>query len=415
MASPLQQLTDHGQSPWLDYVAREFTRSGKLEDLVERGIVGVTSNPTIFQKAIAEGDAYDEQLREVAREHEDPKEVFLALAIEDIREACDVLRPVFDRGEETRDGWVSLEVDPNVAHDAERTREEAKRLHAAVGKPNLFIKIPGTEEGLEAIEETIAAGIPVNVTLLFSLERHRQAAEAYVRGLERLQADGGDLSHRRLGGVVLRLPRRQRGRQAARRPRRPRRAEGQAGDRQRQARLPDLPRGLLGRAVGGAQGRRREPAALPVGLDLDQEPRLPRRDLRRGADRRRDGEHDAAGDDRGLRGPRPARRHARGRASTRPGRRSSASPRRGSTTTTWWRPWSARACRSSPTASRSCSRASRPSATSSSPPEPLSPGTFAPARPATRWPCCRSGLASRRAATASRRSRPSARSAAPSA
>jgi transaldolase len=194
MASPLQQLTDHGQSPWLDYVAREFTRSGKLEDLVSRGIVGVTSNPTIFQKAIADGDAYDEQLREVAADEGDPKEVFLALAIEDIKEACDVLRPVFDRGEETRDGWVSLEVDPNVAHDAEQTREEAKRLHAAVGKPNLFIKIPGTQEGLGAIEETIAAGIPVNVTLLFSLERHRQAAEAYVRGLERLHADGGDLS-----------------------------------------------------------------------------------------------------------------------------------------------------------------------------------------------------------------------------
>jgi transaldolase len=193
MASPLQQLTDHGQSPWLDYVAREFTRSGKLEDIVARGIVGVTSNPTIFQKAIAEGDAYDEQLREVAREHEDPKEVFLELAIEDIREACDVLRPVFDRGEETRDGWVSLEVDPNLAHDAPRTREEAKRLHEAVGRPNLFIKIPGTEEGLESIEETIAAGIPVNVTLLFSLERHRQAAEAYVRGLERLRESGGDL------------------------------------------------------------------------------------------------------------------------------------------------------------------------------------------------------------------------------
>jgi transaldolase len=194
MPSPLQQLTDHGQSPWLDYVSREFTRGGKLEDIVERGIVGVTSNPSIFQKAIAEGDAYDDQLREVMQHEEDLKEVFLALAIDDIKEACDVLRPVFDRGEETRDGWVSLEVDPNVAHDAERTREEAKRLHAAVGKPNLFIKIPGTEEGLGAIEETIAAGIPVNVTLLFSLERHREAAEAYVRGLERLKADGGDLS-----------------------------------------------------------------------------------------------------------------------------------------------------------------------------------------------------------------------------
>ncbi len=193
MASPLQQLTDHGQSPWLDYVAREFTRSGKLADLVDRGIVGVTSNPTIFQKAISEGDAYDDQLREVLGEQDDPKEVFLALAVADIREACDVLRPVYDRGEATRDGWVSLEVDPNLARDAQGTAREAQRLHAAVGRPNLFIKIPGTEAGLQSIEETIAAGIPVNVTLLFSLERHRQAAEAYVRGLERLQADGGDV------------------------------------------------------------------------------------------------------------------------------------------------------------------------------------------------------------------------------
>jgi transaldolase len=193
MASPLQQLTDYGQSPWLDYVAREFTRSGKLEDLVRRGIVGVTSNPTIFQAAIADGNAYDDQLREVMQEQDDPKEVFLALALTDIREACDVLGPVFERGAATRDGWVSLEVDPNCAMNASATLAEAKRLHAAVDKPNLFIKIPGTEPGLQAIEDSIAAGIPVNVTLLFSLERHRQAAEAYIRGLKRLRKSGGDL------------------------------------------------------------------------------------------------------------------------------------------------------------------------------------------------------------------------------
>ena len=194
MASPLQQLTDHGQSPWLDYVARPFTRGGQLEELAGRGIVGVTSNPTIFQAAISEGDAYDDQLREVLREQDDPKEVFLALALTDIREACDVLAPVFERGASTRDGWVSLEVDPTFAMDAAATLAEAKRLHGAVAKPNLFVKIPGTEPGLEAIEETIAAGIPVNVTLLFSLQRHRQAAEAYVRGLRRLRESGGDLA-----------------------------------------------------------------------------------------------------------------------------------------------------------------------------------------------------------------------------
>ncbi len=193
MATPLQALTDHGQSPWLDYVSRPFTRGGELEDVVRRGIVGVTSNPTIFQSAIADGDAYDDQMREVLREQDDPKEVFLALARTDIQEACDVLAPVFERGEETRDGWVSMEVDPRFAFDAAATVKEAKRLEEMIDRKNLFVKIPGTEPGLQAIEDTIAAGIPVNVTLLFSLQRHREAAEAYLRGLRRLKESGGDL------------------------------------------------------------------------------------------------------------------------------------------------------------------------------------------------------------------------------
>ncbi|MBV9050591.1 MAG: transaldolase [Solirubrobacterales bacterium] len=194
MATPLQLLAEHGQSPWIDYLSRPFVRDGDLAGLIDEGIVGVTSNPTIFQGAIADGDAYDDQLREVLREQSDPKEVFLALAQEDIRGACDLLGGVFERGEKTRDGWVSLEVDPNLAYDAHATLDEAKRLHAMIDKPNLFVKIPGTEPGLGAIEDAIAAGIPINVTLLFSLERHRGAAEAYLRGLRRLQETGGDLS-----------------------------------------------------------------------------------------------------------------------------------------------------------------------------------------------------------------------------
>lgn len=193
MTTPLQLLAEQGQSPWIDYISREFVRDGDLAGLVDDGIVGVTSNPTIFQGAIAEGTDYDDQLREVLKTESDPKEVFLALAREDIREACDVLRPVFDRGDATRDGWVSLEVDPGLAHDAAATAKEARRLHGMIDRPNLFVKIPGTQEGLRAIADTIAAGIPVNVTLLFSLERHRAAAEAYIRGLRRLREDGGDL------------------------------------------------------------------------------------------------------------------------------------------------------------------------------------------------------------------------------
>ncbi len=189
--TPLQQLNELGQSVWVDYLSRPFIEDGELAGLAEQGVHGVTSNPTIFQGAIAEGDAYDEQLKEVLETESEPKEIFLALATRDIKAACDVLRPTFDAAQ---DGWVSLEVDPNLAHDTEGTIEEAKRLSADVDKPNLFVKIPATKEGLPAIEETIAAGIPVNVTLIFSLERHRAVAEAYVRGLQRLAESGGDLT-----------------------------------------------------------------------------------------------------------------------------------------------------------------------------------------------------------------------------
>jgi len=192
--TPLQELADHGQSVWIDYLSRPFVQDGDLAGLVEQGVEGVTSNPTIFQGAIAEGDAYDQQIREIVEGGEtEPKEIFIALASADIREACDVLRRVYDDGD-GKDGYVSFEVDPNLAHDTKATCEEAKRLHGLIDKPNLFIKIPATQEGLPAIEETIAAGIPVNVTLIFSLERHKAVAEAYIRGLQRLADSGGDLS-----------------------------------------------------------------------------------------------------------------------------------------------------------------------------------------------------------------------------
>jgi transaldolase len=193
--TPLKQLSAHGQSVWIDFLSRPFVEDGDLEGLVRDGVHGVTSNPTIFQAAIAEGEAYDEQLREVLKTETEPKEVFLALAVQDIRGACDILRPTWDEvGENARDGWVSLEVDPNFAHDTRATIDEARRLHELVDRPNLFVKIPATKEGLPAIEESIAAGIPINVTLIFSLERHREVADAYVRGVQRLADAGGDLS-----------------------------------------------------------------------------------------------------------------------------------------------------------------------------------------------------------------------------
>ncbi len=189
--TPLNNLADLGQSVWIDFVSRKFLQQGELADLIREGVVGVTSNPTIFQAAIADGDAYDEQIKEVSADESEPKEIFLALARDDIRAACDELRSAWDDGD-GQDGWVSLEVDPNLANDTEATIAEAKRLHALVERPNLLVKIPATPAGLPAIEETIAAGIPVNVTLIFSLERHREVAEAYIRGLQRLVDGGGD-------------------------------------------------------------------------------------------------------------------------------------------------------------------------------------------------------------------------------
>jgi len=191
--TPLHQLAEAGQSVWIDYLSRPLIHEGGLQGLIDDGVVGVTSNPTIFQSAIAEGDAYDEQIKAITEKETEPKEIFIALARDDIRDACDLMKPVWDAGN-GKDGWVSLEVDPNLAHDAQATIDEAKRLHALVDKPNLFIKIPATREGLTAIEESIAAGIPINVTLIFSLQRHREVAQAYIRGLQRLVESGGDPS-----------------------------------------------------------------------------------------------------------------------------------------------------------------------------------------------------------------------------
>ena len=192
--SRLHQLSRLGQSVWIDYLSRDLLRSGELARAMrEDAVVGVTSNPTIFQKAIAAGDVYDEQLREVLKEERDPKEIFIRLAAKDIGDACDLLRPVWDGGG-GQNGYVSLEVDPTLAADTAATIEEAQRLHELVDRPNLFVKIPATKEGLPAIEEMIARGRSINVTLIFSLQRYAEVAEAYIRGLERLVAGGGDPS-----------------------------------------------------------------------------------------------------------------------------------------------------------------------------------------------------------------------------
>jgi transaldolase len=190
--SRLHELSELGQSVWIDFLSRDLLQSGELARMMDEDVVvGVTSNPTIFQKAISSGDAYDEQLREVLAEEDDPKEVFLRLAIQDVQNACDLLRQVWDGGG-GKDGYVSIEVDPTLAYDTDATIGEAQRLHELVDRPNCFVKIPGTKPGLPAIEEMIARGRNINVTLVFSLQRYAEVVEAYLRGLERLVANGGD-------------------------------------------------------------------------------------------------------------------------------------------------------------------------------------------------------------------------------
>jgi transaldolase len=198
--SRLHELSELGQSVWIDFLSRDLLRSGGLARLMrDDAVVGVTSNPTIFQKAISAGESYDEQLRELLKKERDPKEIFLQLAAEDIGEALDLLRPVWDEGS-GKDGYVSFEVDPNLAYDTDATIAEATRLHELVDRANLFVKIPATKPGLPAIEEMIAKGKPINVTLIFSLERYAEVAEAYIRGLERLV--GGDGDPRRVASVA---------------------------------------------------------------------------------------------------------------------------------------------------------------------------------------------------------------------
>ena len=192
--SNLHKLSALEQSVWIDYLSRDLLESGELERMMrEDAVVGVTSNPTIFQKAIAHGNLYDDQLKELLDDLDDDKEIFIRLSREDIANACDLLRKVWDDGQGL-DGYVSWEVDPTLAYDRQATYEEAHRLHGLIEKPNLYVKIPATEPGLGAIEDMIADGRNINVTLIFSLQRHQAVMEAYIRGVERLVESGGDPS-----------------------------------------------------------------------------------------------------------------------------------------------------------------------------------------------------------------------------
>lgn len=197
MATKLLALAEEGQSVWLDFIHRDFVRDELLR-YVQQGVKGVTSNPTIFEKAIGQTPAYQEQIHALARQRKSSQEIYEHLAVEDIRAAARVLQTVFN-AEDGADGFVSLECSPNLAYDTEATLVEAERLFNLVGEPNVMIKIPGTAEGVPAIEEAIYRGIPINVTLLFSVSAYRAVAEAYVRGLERRAREG---KHLRVASVA---------------------------------------------------------------------------------------------------------------------------------------------------------------------------------------------------------------------
>jgi len=179
----MKELLTLGQSIWLDYIERGMVQSGELQELVAAGLRGVTSNPTIFQQAIAKSDAYQQDLRRLGQSDQSAKEIFEAIAVADIQAAADVLAPVY-QASAGKDGFVSIEVAPDLAFDAQATIDEARRLHRSVNRPNVMVKVPATKPGLEAIRQLIADGININVTLIFSLERYAAVKEAYFQGLE---------------------------------------------------------------------------------------------------------------------------------------------------------------------------------------------------------------------------------------
>lgn len=192
--NPLQKLAEYGQSPWFDYIRRDLITSGDLKKLVdEQGLKGMTSNPAIFEKALSAGDDYNDFIAENAESAKDATHLYEKIAVRDIQEAADILQTVYESTDK-RDGYISLEVAPTLANDTEKTLEEARRLWKIVDRPNLMIKVPGTDAGVPAIKQLISEGININVTLLFSQDAYRQVAEAYISGLEKRATETDDLS-----------------------------------------------------------------------------------------------------------------------------------------------------------------------------------------------------------------------------
>jgi transaldolase len=227
MSNRLREIEALGQSIWIDNISRQLLEEGIMARLIEEdGISGVTSNPTIFEKATGHSDRYDDAFREVIGDTGDPQEIFERLAYLDIREAADLLMPTFEKTH-GKDGYASFEVPASVAFDARKTIAAARRYKREIDRPNVLIKVPGTGEGVEAFEELTALGVNVNVTLLFAVERYEAIAEAFIKGLERRVENGGTIDKVGLGGELLRLARGHEGRQGCREDG-ARRAQGKA-------------------------------------------------------------------------------------------------------------------------------------------------------------------------------------------
>ena len=312
---PTQALHEAGQSLWLDNITRALLDEGILARYVdEYSVTGLTSNPTIFDKAIRDGTAYDADIAARKAAGASDEQVFFDLALADLRRAAELFAPVHARTDGV-DGWVSLEVSPLLAHDTPRTVDQAESLHRQAALGNLFIKIPGTAEGLPAIEECIYAGVPVNVTLLFSAAQYEAAAGAYLRGVERRIRSGLDPA---VGSVASLFVSRWDTAVAGRVPGELRDRVGIAVAKQAYRAY----RELLVSALGAAGQRGRPGAAAAVGLDLGQGPAGPRRAVRGGAGRSLHRQHHAGGDPGGVRGPRHGgRAAARRRRRRRPGHR----------------------------------------------------------------------------------------------
>jgi len=189
----IQQLGEFSQSVWLDYISRSLIETGKLKSMIAQGLRGMTSNPTIFDKAISSSDDYDTQIAQLKKLNKSTFEIYDDLTIKDIQAAADLFKSVYEKTNK-RDGYVSLEINPKLAYKIKETVEEGKRLYKKVNRPNVMFKVPSTDEGFAAIEELLAEGININITLIFSVEQYTNTAEAYIKGIERLLQQDGDVS-----------------------------------------------------------------------------------------------------------------------------------------------------------------------------------------------------------------------------